>query len=68
MVDKDRIKGSAKKVAGAAKKTAGKVLGDRKMEGEGRAKELEGDVQNTVGGIKDKVRQTIGRGDAGDER
>ena len=59
MVDKDRIAGAAKKAAGAVQKTAGKALGDRKMEGEGRAKEAEGDVQNTIGGIKDKAREIL---------
>jgi uncharacterized protein YjbJ (UPF0337 family) len=59
MVDKDRVEGAAKKATGAIKKTAGKVLGDRKMEGEGRAKEAEGDVQNTIGGAKDKVREIL---------
>lgn len=56
-MDKDRIEGSAKQAGGAIKETAGKALGDKKMEGEGAAKKVEGKVQNAVGGMKDKVRE-----------
>jgi uncharacterized protein YjbJ (UPF0337 family) len=56
MVDKDRIKGSAKQVGGKAKEVAGKVTGDTKTENEGKADQLTGKVQNTVGGMKDAVR------------
>jgi uncharacterized protein YjbJ (UPF0337 family) len=56
MVDKDRIKGSAKQVGGKAKEIAGKVTGDTKTENEGKADQLTGKVQNTVGGMKDAIR------------
>ena len=59
MVDKDRIAGAAKQVKGAVKDAAGKVTGDSKLQGEGKADKAEGKIQNTVGGIKDKVRDAV---------
>lgn len=58
-MDKDRVAGSAKKVGGDIKETAGRALGDRKMESEGRAKKTEGKVQNAVGGVRDKIRESV---------
>jgi uncharacterized protein YjbJ (UPF0337 family) len=56
MVDKDRLKGSARQVKGAAKAAAGKIAGDSKLQSEGKAEKAAGKVQNTIGGIKDSVR------------
>jgi uncharacterized protein YjbJ (UPF0337 family) len=55
-VDEDRIKGAANQVKGNIKDKAGKVLGDSKMQAEGKADKAAGKVQNTVGGIKDTLR------------
>jgi uncharacterized protein YjbJ (UPF0337 family) len=57
MVDKDRIKGSAEQAKGKAKEWAGKATGDTKTESEGKADQIKGKVQNTVGGLKDAVRE-----------
>jgi uncharacterized protein YjbJ (UPF0337 family) len=57
MVDKDRIAGAGKQIKGAVKEGAGKVTGDAKLEGEGKADKAEGKIQNTVGGLKDKIRE-----------
>jgi uncharacterized protein YjbJ (UPF0337 family) len=56
MVDKDRVKGAAEQAKGKAKEWAGKATGDAKTEGEGKADQVKGKVQNTVGGLKDAVR------------
>lgn len=56
MPDHDRIEGAAKTLGGKAKEAAGKVTGDEKLKAEGRADQLEGKVQNTVGGIKDSLK------------
>jgi uncharacterized protein YjbJ (UPF0337 family) len=61
-MDKDRIKGAAKKVDGSIKETAGKALGDTKTEADGRAEKTEGRLQNAIGGLKDAVRELIGGG------
>lgn len=56
-MDKDRVKGSAKTVTGKAKTAVGKAVGDEKLKNEGRADQVKGKVQNTVGGVKDKLRE-----------
>lgn len=55
-MDKDRIEGSAKQMKGAVKEVAGKVIGDKKLEAEGKAEKAAGKVQNAVGGLKDTLR------------
>ena len=57
-MDKDRVKGAAKTTTGKAKTAVGKVLGDEKLKNDGRADQVKGKVQNAVGGIKDKMRET----------
>ena len=58
-MDKDRVEGSAKQVKGSIKDAAGKVLGDSKLQAEGKADKVEGKVQNTVGSAKDKLREAL---------
>ena len=58
-MDKDRVAGSAKQVKGTIKELVGKVIGDAKLESEGKADKVEGKIQNTAGGIKDTVREII---------
>jgi uncharacterized protein YjbJ (UPF0337 family) len=53
-MDKDRIEGSAKEIKGKAKEVVGKVLGDAKLESEGKADR--GKIQNAVGGVKDTLK------------
>jgi uncharacterized protein YjbJ (UPF0337 family) len=56
-MDKDRIAGAAKEVKGQIKETAGKVVGDGKLQAEGKADKVEGRVQNAIGGAKDALRK-----------
>ncbi|MNH48597.1 hypothetical protein D3C85_776050 [compost metagenome] len=56
MPDHDRVEGAAKNIGGKIKEAAGKVTGDEKLKAEGRADQVEGKVQNTVGGLKDTLR------------
>ena len=55
-VDRDRIAGSAEQAKGSLKEGVGSVLGDTKLQAEGRADQAEGKAQNTMGGIKDTLR------------
>jgi uncharacterized protein YjbJ (UPF0337 family) len=55
-VDRDRLAGSGKQVAGSVKDSVGSVLGDTKLQAEGKLDKAEGRAQNTVGGIKDTLR------------
>ena len=41
---------------GKIKEVAGKVLGDAKLESEGKADKAAGKIQNAVGGVKDTLR------------
>ena len=57
MADHDRIEGAAKNLGGNIKEAAGKLTGDEKLKAEGRAEQVEGKVQNAVGGLKDTLRE-----------
>ena len=56
MPDHDRVEGAAKNLGGNIKEAAGKVTGDEKLKADGRAEQVEGKVQNAVGGLKDTLR------------
>lgn len=58
-MDKDRLARSIKRAAGAVRQMVGKLLGDRKMESEGRAEKAEGNFQNAIGGVKDTAREIV---------
>ena len=55
-MDKDRILGLRKELKGAVKQAAGKAVGDAKLKADGKSDEIEGKVQNAVGGLKDALR------------
>ena len=56
MVDENRVKGAFDQVKGAVKDAAGKLLGDEKLQAEGKADKVTGKAESTVGGVKDAVR------------
>jgi uncharacterized protein YjbJ (UPF0337 family) len=56
-MDKDRIEGVAKQAKGAVKETVGKVVGDAKLQAEGKADQAEGKLQNAVGSLRDAHRK-----------
>jgi len=56
-MDKDRIAGAAKEIKGSVKETIGKVVGDAKLQADGRADQIEGKVQNAVGGLQDALKK-----------
>jgi uncharacterized protein YjbJ (UPF0337 family) len=58
-MNKDRIEGSATQAKGKVKEVAGKITGDTKLENEGKADKVAGKIQNTVGGIKDSVKEAV---------
>ncbi len=58
-MNKDRIEGSAEQAKGKVKEVAGKITGDSKLETEGKADQIAGKVQNTIGGIKDSVKEAV---------
>ena len=58
-MDKDRIAGVAKEVKGSVKEVMGKVVGDAKLQSDGKTERTAGKIQNAVGGIKDTVREVV---------
>ena len=55
-ISHDRVEGSAQQAKGSVKEGVGSLIGDTKLQAEGRADKVQGKVQNTVGGIKDTLR------------
>jgi uncharacterized protein YjbJ (UPF0337 family) len=56
-MDKDRIKGALKQAKGSVKDATGKVLGDAKLQADGKADKVEGKIQNTFGSLKDAAKR-----------
>ena len=58
-MDKDRIKGAAKKVKGRIERAVGKLVGNRNLETDGTIDEATGNVRKAVGEAKDVVRDAV---------
>lgn len=58
-MDMDRVAGMAKELKGKIKQKVGKAVGDAKLETDGTADEVEGKIQNAVGGLKDTMKQKL---------
>ena len=52
-MNSDKIKGKAKDIAGRAERQVGEWTGDKKAQGEGMGKQIEGKAQNAWGKVKD---------------
>ena len=55
MSHNDRVDGAAKNLGGNIKEAAGKITGDEKLKAEGRVDQVEGKIQNAVGGLQDTL-------------
>ena len=58
-MDKEHVKGAAKKAEGALKEATGKAIGDKSLEMKGKTDKAEGEVRDKVGDAKDKIRKTF---------
>ena len=56
-INKDRIQGSIEQAKSKVKEVAGRATGDSKLENEDKAQMVAGKVQNTIGGMKDAVKE-----------
>ncbi len=56
-MDKQHLKGEAKKAEGHIKEGAGKLTGDRKLQAEGKLDQAEGEVRKTAGDVKDAFKK-----------
>lgn len=55
MVDENRVEGAWDKLKGNVKEGVGKLTGDEKLQAEGKADQVQGSTESTVGGAKDTV-------------
>jgi len=55
-MDKEHVKGAADKAKGTIKEAAGKLMGDKKLEAEGKLDKMKGKAESAVGDVKDAVR------------
>ena len=51
------MEGAAKNIGGKIKEATGNATSDEKLKREGQKDQVTGKVQNTVGGVKDEVRE-----------
>lgn len=56
MADKDQFKGAVKETTGQIKAGVGKLIGDEKMQAEGKLQEAEGVIQKKVGDVKSALK------------
>ena len=56
-MDKEHVKGAAKKAEGSIKEAAGKATGNQRLKNEGKADKAEGHVRSAVGDVKDAARE-----------
>lgn len=59
MRNQDEFEGKGKQIKGTIKEKVGEVTGDRDLEAEGEAENLEGDVQEGFGKARRKVGDAI---------
>mgnify|MGYP003547656141 FL=1 len=55
----DKIKGLANEAAGNIKQAAGKAVGNDRLQGEGIVQERKGEAQQTIGKVKDAVKEVV---------
>lgn len=56
-MDKDKLKGAGKGLTGKVQEGVGKFTGDEDQEAEGKGRQVEGEVQEKYGDLKDKARE-----------
>ncbi len=57
-MDREHVRGTADKVKGEIKDTAGKLIGDKKLETEGKFDKAKGSAHKVAGDLKDAVKET----------
>jgi uncharacterized protein YjbJ (UPF0337 family) len=60
-MDKDRVRGAAKRVKGSVEEAIGKVTGDTKTQRESAARKAIGKGQSAVGDAKDSIRGAVNK-------
>jgi uncharacterized protein YjbJ (UPF0337 family) len=57
LMDKEHLKGEAKKAEGHVKDGVGKMTGNEKLQAEGKMDKAEGEVRKKVGDVKDAFKK-----------
>jgi uncharacterized protein YjbJ (UPF0337 family) len=55
-MDREHVRGAADKAKGAIKDAAGKIMGDKKLQSEGKFDKAKGAAHDAVGDVKDAFR------------
>jgi uncharacterized protein YjbJ (UPF0337 family) len=58
-MDKDRIRGAAQKIKGNVENAVGKLMGNKKLETEGKVDTAVGALRSATGNAKDTIRDAI---------
>lgn len=58
-MDKNRIEGGAKEVKGTVKEAIGKLVGNERLEAEGKIDKAEGEAQGAIGKVKDAIKSAL---------
>jgi uncharacterized protein YjbJ (UPF0337 family) len=64
-MDREHVKGAAEKAKGAMKDAAGKLMGDKKLQAEGKFDKAKGAAHEALGDAKDSAKRAekeFGRG------
>ena len=56
-MDKDRVIGAGRQIAGSVKQAVGELVGDAKLQLDGKAEQIEGKLQNAAGSVKDTLKR-----------
>lgn len=62
-MNKDQVKGRVKEVEGKMKEAAGKVVGNEKLEAEGKVDQVLGKAQSGYGDLKEDIKDEIKKSD-----
>lgn len=55
-MNKDQVKGRVEQAKGGAKEVAGKIVGNERLESEGKVDKVAGKIQSTYGDVKEDVK------------
>ena len=58
-MNKDQVKGRVEQSTGKVKEVVGKLVGNERLQTEGKAEQVKGEVQAGYGDAKDKVKKAI---------
>ena len=58
-MDENRIDGSIKEATGVAKETIGKVIGDAKLQSDGKTEKAAGKIPYAAGGVNEAVKEAL---------